>query len=92
MTFHLDCERRTERPYNRSEMEEFHMQDLRAIHDGEYQRALGAVCRAIQMTPIDLVDSAYFQQVLCSLSARAMEAGMPKVSESLDGLSDEVSQ
>lgn len=67
---------------------------IEAAHADQEQRTaqLNAACHAIRSTPIRLVDSAFITQVLNTLSAKAFEANMMEVVDSLDSCAIEVEQ
>lgn len=48
-----------------------------------YEHHVNDVCRAIQMTPYSLVDSAYLSQVIYTLSCRALDARLETEADEL---------
>jgi hypothetical protein len=86
----IDNIERVERQYNREELEAMHDQDLRDMHEGEYQRAVNAACHAIHMMPMEAVTPKVISQLLSTIACAATVARLDEVAESLDILADEV--
>lgn len=55
-----------------------------------YEHHINQACRAIQLTPIALVDSAYISQVIYTLSCRASDARMEEVADELGAVAMEI--
>jgi hypothetical protein len=86
----IDNIERVERQYNREELEAMHDQDLRDMHEGEYQRAVNAACHAIRMMPLSAVTSEAISQILSTLANAATVAELDDIADILDIASDEV--
>jgi hypothetical protein len=81
---------RRERQYNREELEAMHDQDLRDMHEGEYQRAVNAACHAIRMMPMEAVTPKVISQLLSTIECAAIVANLDEVAESVGILALEV--
>lgn len=89
MTFHHDCELR-ERPYTREEEHAMAVLERAQIERENYERLLGEAGAAIRAIPFDLVDGNTISTLLSVIAAKAYQAQLPEIAESLEVLACEV--